>query len=135
MGLVEAVPGKFGHEIEDAFGFFRRNFVRGATGEEFFALRGHLFAIFFAHGTTQDIGFAEQKAGQPIGDLHDLLLIKNDAVGLSEYFLQLGQIVSDFFLAVLARDEIVDHAALDRARAIKRVERGQIFEARRLITP
>ena len=134
VGFVESVAGKLGHEIENAFGLFRRNFMGGAAGEEFLALRGHLVAILFAHGAAQDIGFAEGKSGQAIGDLHDLLLIKNDAVGFFQDFLQFRQIVGDFFLAVLAGDEIVDHAALDGAGAIERVERGQVFEARGLIT-
>ena len=114
--FVEAVAGEFGHQIENALGLFRRNFVRGAAGQEFLALRGHLVAILLAHGAAQDVGFAEREAGQAIGDLHHLLLIEDDAVGLFQDLLQLGQVVGDFFLAVLAGDEIVDHAALDRAR-------------------
>ncbi len=38
-----------------------------------------------------------------------------------------------FFLAVLAVDEVVDHAALDRAGTVERVERGEVFQARGLV--
>ena len=40
-----------------------------------------------------------------------------------------------FFLALLAVDEVIDHPALNGAGAIERVERGQVFEPRRLIAP
>ena len=131
--FVEAVPGEFRHQVENLFGFFRGNFSRGASGQEFFALRRHFFAILFAHRAAQNVRFAQRKAGQAIGDLHDLFLIQNHAVGLFQNFLQLGQIVSDFLFAVLAVDEVVDHAALDRAGAVQRVEGGEIFEARGLV--
>ena len=92
--------------------FFSRNFMRGAAVEEFFALRGHLLAVLLAHGAAQDIGLAQRKSGEAIGDLHDLFLIKDDAVGLFQDFARVREVVGDFFLAVLAIDEIVDHAAL-----------------------
>ena len=87
-------------------------------------LRGHFFAFFLAHCAAQKIGFAKREAGEAAGDAHHLLLIEHHAVGFFENFFQLRQIVGDFFLAVLARDEIVDHAALNGAGAIERVERG-----------
>ncbi len=77
-------------------GLFRRNFVRRAAGQEFLALRGHFLAVLLAHGAAQDVGFAQRKAGQAVGDLHHLFLIQNDAVGFFQNFAQLGQIVGDF---------------------------------------
>ena len=42
---------------------------------------------------------------------------------------QLRQLVLDFAPAPLALDEVVDHAALDRAGTIERVQRRQVFNA------
>ena len=67
--LVEAVAGEFFHQVEDTDGFFVGNFILVAAGEELGALRGHFFLFLFAHGAAQDIGFAEGKAGEAIGDL------------------------------------------------------------------
>ena len=84
MRFVESVTREFGHQIEDAFGLLRRNFVHGAAGEEFLALGGHFVAVLLAHGAAQDVRFAEREARQTIGDLHDLFLVEDDAVGLFE---------------------------------------------------
>ena len=46
---------------------------------------------------------------------------------------QLGQLVADDSAAPLALDEVVDHAALDRARTIERIEGSQVFHRDRLI--
>ncbi len=84
--FVEAVAREFGHQVEDAFGFFRGDFSRGATGQEFLALRGHFLAFLLAHGAAQNVGFTEGKSGEAIGDLHHLFLIQDDAVGFFERF-------------------------------------------------
>ena len=117
--FVEAVPGEFRHQVENLLGLFGGNLSHGASGQEFFALRRHFGVILFAHGAAQNVRFAERKARQAVGDLHDLFLIEDDAVGFFQNFLQLGQIVRDFLFAVLAVDEVVDHAALDRAGAVQ----------------
>ena len=133
MGFVEAVARKLFHQVEDALGLFIGDFVGLASGHELGALRGHLFFFLFAHGAAQDVRFAQRKTRQAVGDLHHLLLIQNHAPGFRQDVFQLRQVVSDFFLPVFPRDEVVNHPALDRAGAIERVQRGQIFEARRLI--
>ena len=134
MGFVESVARELGHQVEDLFGFLGVYFSRRASGQEFFALRGHFLVFLFAHGAAQQVRIAQRKPGQAVGDLHHLFLIQNDAPGFGENLLQLRQIVGDFFLAVLAGDEVVDHAALNRAGTIQRVQRRQIFEARGLVT-
>ena len=131
--LVEAVAGEFFHQIENADGFLVGNFIFLAAGKELGALGGHFFFFLLAHGAAENVGFAEGEAGQAIGDLHDLFLIEDDAVGFFENVLELGKFVGDFGFAVLAIDEIVDHAALNGAGAVKGVERGEIFDASGLI--
>ena len=92
------------------------------------ALLGHLLGILLAHGAAQQIGFAQRVAGEHVGDLHHLLLVDDDAQRLLEQGFQLRQLVADDLAAApLALDEVVDHAALDRARTIERVEGGQVF--------
>ncbi len=99
------------------------------TGEEFGALGSHLFLFLFAHGAAENVGFAQRKARQTVGDLHHLFLIEDDAVGFFENVLKLGKFVGDFGFAVLAIDEVVDHAALNGAGAIESVEGGEILDA------
>src|SRR5208337_2249237 len=134
VGLVEAVAGKFFHQIENADGFLFGNFIFFAAGEELGALGCHLFFFLFAHGATENVGFAEGEGGQAIGDLHDLLLIEDDAVGFLENVFELRKFVGNFGFAMLAIDEIVDHAALNGAGAVEGVESGEILDARGLIT-
>src|SRR5438552_2241102 len=135
MRFVEAVAGKLLHQIEDALGFFLRDFVGGASRHELGALRGHFFLLLFAHRPTKDIRLPKRKTRQAIGDLHHLFLIKDDAVSFLENVFQLREFVTDLGLSLFAVDEIVDHAALDGTGTVQRVESGKIFDAGRLITP
>ena len=91
--FVEAVAREFFHQVKDAVGFFVGNFIFVAAGEELGALGGHFFLFLFAHGAAQDIGFAKRKAGEAIGDLHDLFLVEDDAVGFLENILELREFV------------------------------------------
>ena len=98
------------------------------SGDEAVALLGHLLGIFLAHGAAEQVGAAERVAGEDVGDLHDLLLVDDDAEGLVEQGFEFGQHVADDAAAPLALDEVVDHAALDRAGAIEGVEGGEVFD-------
>ena len=93
MRFVETVPGEFFHQVENVDGFFLRNLIFVAAGQEFRALGGHFFLFLFAHGAAQDVGFPEGKAGQAIGDLHDLFLIEDHAVGFLENIFELRKLV------------------------------------------
>jgi hypothetical protein len=53
-----------------------------APSHETVALRVHLRLDLLAHGAAQQVGFAERVAGQHLRDLHHLLLVDDDAVGL-----------------------------------------------------
>ena len=84
MRLVEAVAGEFGHQIEDVLGLVFGDVVLLGPGHELGLLLVHDLGIFLAHGPAQDVGIAQGVAGQDVGDLHDLLLVDDDPVGLLE---------------------------------------------------
>ena len=82
---------------------------------------------FFCPWRGEQIGFAQGVAGEHVGDLHDLLLVDDDSQGLLEHGFEFGEFVSDDAATPLALDEVVDHAALDGAGTVERVEGGEIF--------
>ena len=132
--FVKAVAGKFFHQIEDAFRLLLRNLVGSASRHELCALRGHLLFLFLAHRAAKNVRLAKRKTCQAIGDLHDLFLIQDDAVGFLENVLQLRKFVADLGFALLPVDEVVDHAALDGTGPVQSVQRGEVFDARGLVT-
>jgi hypothetical protein len=73
--------------------------VRSGAGDEALALRVHLGLDLLAHGAAQQVGVAERVAGQDLGDLHHLLLVDDDAVGLLQDRLQLRVRVPGFSTA------------------------------------
>ena len=113
--------------------FFAGTFPRGTARQEFFALRGHYICFFLAHRAAQDVGIAQRVSSKAVGDFHHLFLKDDDAPGFRKNFLQLRQVIGDFFLALFAPDEFVNHAALDWPGAIEGVERGEIFDLRGLV--
>ncbi len=66
--------------------------------------------------------------------MHHLFLVQDYAVSFLENIFQLGKFIADLGLALLAVDEIVDHASLDGPGTIERVESGEILDAGRLVT-
>ena len=93
MRLVEAVARELLHQVEDLLDLLLREAALQRAGDEALALLGHLLGVLLAHGAAQQVGFAQRVAGQAVGDLHHLFLVDDDAVGLFEQLLQLGQIV------------------------------------------
>jgi len=122
VGLVEAVAGELGHEIENLFDFLRRKLALRCAFDEALALFRHFFRVFFAHGATQQVGFAERVSGEAVRNLHHLFLIHDHAQGFFKNFFQLRQFVLDALATVLAVDEIFDHSALNGTRAVERIQ-------------
>ena len=89
--LVEAVSGELLHQVEDLLGLLRRMTPLRRALHEAAALLGHLFRFLLAHGAAQHVGLAQRVAGDAIRDLHHLLLVDHDAVGLLQDFLQLRE--------------------------------------------
>ena len=95
------------------------------------ALLRHLLGLLLAHRAAQQVGAAERVAGQHLRDLHHLFLVQDHAVGRREHRLQVGMQVVDRPVgpAVLAVDEVVDHARLQRAGTEQRDQRDDVLEA------
>ena len=133
--LVEAVPGKLRHQIEDLLDLLRRISVLHRALHKALALRRHFLGFLLAHGAPQQIGVAQRIAGEAVGDLHHLFLIDDHAQRLLKNLFQFRQFVFDFSAPVFALDEVVDHAALNRPGPIERVQSGQVFNRIRLVAP
>ena len=134
MGFVEPVAREFFHQVED-MRRLRLTYPAGdCAADKHRALLGHFLGLFLAHRPAQEVGAAERVARQRLGDLHDLFLVEDHAVGRLERGLELRMQVIDPRTAgvVLARDEILDHARLQRAGAKQRHERDDVAEAIRL---
>ena len=104
------------------------------TLQEDRALLCHLLGLLLAHRATQQVCTAQRVAREHLGDLHDLLLVQDDAVGGLENRLQVRVQVVDVRLVgvVLAGQEVVDHARLQRARAEQRNQGDEVVELVRL---
>src|SRR6185369_8374339 len=88
-------------------------------------------SILLSHGTSQQIGAAEGIAGQGTGNLHDLFLVDDDAVGILENRLQFGKVIDNLFPAMLAFDEVLHHAGVERARTVEGNRSDNILETGR----
>src|ERR1700733_4739846 len=95
----------------------------GGTLKEALALLRHFLKLLLAHRAAQDVGVAQGVTRELARDLHDLFLVKDNAVGLAKDFLEFGEVPLHGFAAVFAFDEIVEHTTLYGARAIEGVQR------------
>ena len=86
--------------------------------------------LLLAHGAAHNIRLAEREARQRGGDLHNLLLVEDNAVGILQNGLHQRMEHLGSALAVPASDEVLGHARAQRARAVESDERNQILEAR-----
>ena len=132
--LVEAVAGELFHQVEDVARQLAIDAVVGAALDEAAALLGHFLGLLLAHGAAQHVGAAEGVAGHHLGDLHHLFLVQDDAVGGLEHRLEARVLVvrvrvGERRAAVLAVDEVVHHARLQRAGAEQRHEGDHVFQA------
>ena len=82
MRFVEAVPRKLCHLIEDVICEPGIDAAPDGTFDKELALGFHFRRDFLAHRPAQQIGAAEAVPRQNLGDLHDLLLVDHDPVGL-----------------------------------------------------
>src|SRR3954468_4974592 len=131
--LVEAVFGELRHQVEYLLDLALIEATLDRTLNEALALLRHLLDILLPHRATEKVGFAERVSGETLPYLHHLLLINDDAKRLAQDLFQLRQLVFDFLVSVLACDEVVNHAALNRTGAVERVQRGEIFNRVRLV--
>src|SRR5215204_2612877 len=128
QAAVEAVVRELRHQAEDLAGGLLRDLVLDAARDELLLVDGHLLALLLAHRAAHEVGLAQGVAAEPLRELHDLLLVDEDAVGVLEDLLHLRHEVLDRLLAVVAVDEVVHHAAVERAGAVEGVEGREVFE-------
>ena len=131
MGLVETIAGEIDHEVEYLVGNVVGNGVLPRPFQEISPLGDQDGFLFLAHGTAQQISLSQGKAAHDRGDLHDLFLVEDDAICILEDRLQQRVQVSDFLFTVTALDEIIDHAAAQRARTVEGDERDHVFKVLR----
>ena len=94
VALVEAVAGEGLDVVPQLLGLARVLAARLGAGEELLLLLGHHLELLLAHRLAQHVGLAHGEAGDLDGDLHHLLLVGDDAVGLLQDRLGLGQDVA-----------------------------------------
>ncbi len=80
------------------------------------------------HGAAQQVAFGEAEAGDDRGDLDDLLLVEDDAVGALERRPQVGVRHDRLLAAVAAADERPDHLGLQRAGPKQRDRGDHVVE-------
>src|SRR6266540_294397 len=129
MAAVEAIPRELLHQVEHALGDLRVDRLLLGAVEEAGLLLGHDVELLLAHRAPEQIRLAQAVAGQRRRDLHDLFLVDDDAVGVLQDGLEQRVVVFDALAAVLAVDEVVDHAALERSGPVKSAHGDDVLEA------
>ena len=129
--LREPVTREVRHQVEDLRGLRLTHPAVGRTLDELGAHLRHLFFLLFAHRAAEHVCLTEAEPGKLTGNVHDLLLVDDDAVRLLEDWLELRQQVDDLLLAVLALYVLVDQATLQRSGAKERVRGGDVIEGSR----
>ena len=132
MRLVEAVFGEFFHQVENFVGLVLVDVVFFRAGNKVDAFLGHGLGFLFTHGAAQQVGPAQRVAGDDLGDLHDLFLIDNNAVGIAQAVCKRIVRIYNGHLPVLALDKFVHHARTQRAGAVQGQHGDDVFKARGL---
>ena len=127
--LVKAIARKRRHQIEHLVGNLLVHSGLARAVEELGLLLLHDLLFLFAHGAAQQVGATEAIARQRPSNLHHLLLVDDDAVGLFEDALHRRVVVDDGRALVLAVDKVVDHAAFQRSRSIQRTGGDDVLKA------
>ena len=65
--------------------------------------------------TEEQIGFAQAVTRQLLRELHDLLLVDEDPIGVLKHLLHLRHDVLDLLAAMTALDIVIHHAAIERS--------------------
>ena len=100
------------------------------ASDETLAVRRHFLRLLLAHRAAKKVRLSERISRDDVRDLHHLFLVDDDAVGFRENRLQLGEFELDLFGAVFPLDEVVDHAAADRAGSVERVQCREVLDTR-----
>ena len=132
MRLVEAVTGKGLHLVKNIVGKLVADTTLGSAINENKTLFGHFRCFFLTHSATQDVRITQRIASQYLGDLHDLLLVENDAVGGFQNGYKIIMRIADYCAAVFAVDIVIDHARFKRAGSVQGDQCNNFVETVRL---
>ena len=126
MTSIKAITCKLSHHTKESFSNLWVTSQPTTSFHELFGHLGHFIGIFFRHCPTKQIGFSECKACKYLGNLHNLLLIKHDAIRRLKNWCNywINQIY--FFLTILTSDEII--CIIASSRSVKRGCRYHFFE-------
>ena len=127
MALVEAVVGELVEQVPHLLGLGLADPVRLRPLQEQGLLRVHLRLDLLAHRPAQEVGAAEAEARQLAGDLHHLLLVDDDALGLVEHPVDGRMQALARLAAVLDVAELGD--VLHRPGAVERDQRDDVLDA------
>ena len=81
VALVKAILRKLLHEVKELGGQGRAVALLLRALQENTALLGHFLGLLLAHGPAQQVRTTQGVARHDLGNLHDLLLVDDDAVG------------------------------------------------------
>ena len=126
--FVEGVAGEGFKEIEHLFCFLPRDAVFCRAFHKFIALCGKQCLVLFPHRRTEDVRLTECEPRHIARNLHHLLLIHTDTIGVVKRVLQRRVHVSHGFQAVLPIDELLHRAAFKRAGAVKCRNRCELLK-------
>src|SRR5690606_25766894 len=109
--------------------------LRLGAGDELRLELLHDVLLLLPHRLAQGVCFVERETRELVGDAHHLLLVEDDAERLLEDRLEDRVVVADLLASVLALDEAIDHAALDRAGPVESEKRDDVLETVRFEPP
>ena len=82
--------------------------------------------MFFRHGAADEVCLSQGVARELLENLHDLLLINDDAVGVFEDRFQKRSVIHNFFGMILIAD--ISGNEIHGARTVQRNSRDEVFE-------
>ena len=124
MRLVEGVTGEWLNERENLLRHLLCVALIARAFEEILLFLGHYLRDLLAHCLADDVCLSEGVSGKGAGDLQDLVLIDDDAVGFFENVLKRRMRVVRSDTAMLGVDE--SRYVFHRAGAIERDHGGDI---------
>src|ERR1051326_7483215 len=129
VATIETVVRKLRHQREDLLRLFTLDAAFHGAVDELLFMHGYLFALLLAHRAPHQVSFAKCITRKLLCELHDLLLIDDDAVGVAENLLHLRDEITHGLLAVVPQDELVHHAAVEWTRPVEGIQGREIFES------
>ena len=128
VGGGEPVVGERLDQVEQIGGEPLRDPLADAPRDEALPLLADELAFLLGHDLAERVRLPHGIARHPNGDLHDLLLIDHDAVGVLEHRLEVRMRIHHLAPAVLALGVLRVHPGVERSGTVERHERHQVFE-------